>query len=103
MPQKMNVWAKLERKRMIARLGGVCVDCKPDEGLVISHKIPLSPEESEARARMGMAHRIVLYRRQEAKGQITVRCQSCNIKQSKEPKQGFLTLPAYATTTNPPV
>lgn len=103
MPQNMNVWAANARVKLIAKMGGRCVDCfrtSEEVNLIFDHIVPLSDEESARRTKMGMAHRMVMYRRQEERGEIELRCQSCNVKKSKEPKQGTLNL--VGTMAGPP-
>lgn len=92
MPQDMKVWRESARRKLKEQLGGRCVDCGRTEAevrLEFSHVVPLTPEQDEYRARIGVHSRLVLYRKEAAENLLTLRCHSCNIKQSKEPKQGF--------------
>lgn len=91
MPQPMKVWRVKARQRLIEELGGVCVDCGKNFGLVISHITPLTNEQSEYRAKIGANKRLVLYRKEAKENLVTLRCQSCNINQSQERGQGFFT------------
>lgn len=92
MPQDMKVWRENARRKLKEQLGGRCVDCGRTEKevpLIFSHVVPLTDEQHEHRVKIGSTHRLVLYRKEAAENLLTLRCQSCNIKQSKEPKQGF--------------
>lgn len=95
MPQKMSVWRKKARAKLIAELTNgknCCVTCGSTQNLVIAHHVPLTEEQAEYRSKIGSSCRLVLYRREAKEGLVTVRCQSCNIKQSKEVDQGWLPL-----------
>lgn len=66
---------------------------------MFAHVIPLTDDQAEYRTQIGATARLCLYRKEIAEGLITLRCQSCNVIQSKEPKQGFFTY--SVATVNP--
>lgn len=94
MPQDMKEWRHNAKKKLKEELGGKCCDCGRTEDevpLMFAHITPLTDEQSAHRARVGANSRMVLYRKEAKENLLTLRCQSCNVKQSKEPKQGVFT------------
>lgn len=87
MPQPMKIWRKRARAKLIEQLGGVCA-CGSTENLVFAHKVPLSEDMLSWRSRIGANKRMTYYRRLAKKGEIYLACQSCNMKQTVEPRQG---------------
>lgn len=68
--------ARLEAKRarMIAELGGKCVDCGTDESLEFDHKYPRTWKAAEK----SWEHRLAIYAREIVFGLIELRCKRCN-------------------------
>jgi len=95
----MKEWRAKARERLKAKLGGRCVDCGSRASLIFSHVIPLTEEQADYRCRIGSNARLVQYRREAKEGLLTLRCQSCNLKQANERGQGFFT---YSTPTLKP-
>ena len=94
MPQDMKVWRKNARRKLMEQLGNKCVDCGEGEyeKLEFDHIVPLTDEQNEYRVNIGSNMRICLYRKEAAEGLLVVRCDRCNVRKSREPKQGTLTL-----------
>lgn len=88
----MKIWRRKARVKLLQQLGGKCVDCgeADPKKLTFDHIVPLSNEQCEHRCRIGANSRMVLYRKEAKENLIEIRCQSCNVKKSKLPKQGTL-------------
>lgn len=91
MPQDMKIWRHNARQRLIAELGGKCVDCGSVENLTFDHVTPLTDEQAEWRAWIGANARMVLYRKEAKEGLLRIRCQRCNTRKASEPKQTTMT------------
>lgn len=94
MPQPVKIWKQKARQRLKEMLGGRCVDCgrtEPEVQLEFAHVIPLSDEQAEYRVRIGSNRRLQIYRKEAKEGLLVLRCRPCNLKQAREPKQGFFT------------
>lgn len=89
MPQNMKEWRHKAKARLKEQLGGRCVDCGSTV-VIFDHVIPLTDEQSEHRAKIGSNSRLVMYRKEAKEGLLCLRCQSCNVKKAREPKQGTL-------------
>jgi 5-methylcytosine-specific restriction endonuclease McrA len=83
MPQDMKVWRKNARAKLIAELGGKCVDCGTTENLEFDHKVPLTDEQQDYRVRIGSNMRICLYRREAREDLLALRCERCNIRKAR--------------------
>jgi 5-methylcytosine-specific restriction endonuclease McrA len=73
-----NAWAKRARLKLIALLGGMCVNCGATEDLEIDH-IDASKKEKPTHV-MSSRGRIGEYKRQIAIGNAQVLCGRCNSK-----------------------
>jgi hypothetical protein len=90
----MKIWRTNARRKLKEQLGNRCVDCNKTEDekpLHFAHVIPLSLEQKIYRVAIGSNARLRMYRREALEGLLTLRCASCNTKQSKESYQGFFT------------
>jgi len=99
----MKIWRRRARVKLIIQLGGLCVDCGEDEHelLEFDHIVPLTDEQQEWRAKIGANARMVLNRKEAAEGLLELRCKRCNMRKSRNPKQGTLSLGLTANYVAP--
>jgi len=93
----MKQWRSKAREKLKAELGGKCWACGGTDNLTFAHVIPLTDEQASYRTNCGANKRLVLYRKEAKEGLLKLLCQSCNVKESKDPKQGWLAFNYCAT------
>jgi hypothetical protein len=78
MGARQKDWARRERIRIIAILGGKCTDCHSQEQLELDCIEPRGHCHHSAEASV----RISFYRKQMREGNLALRCRSCHAKKT---------------------